>query len=339
VPTRLAWFYKPPINSSDEPSVLANFDYYVLTKGDETFLSKVRASRPEATVLQYFLLSQIVKPASGGVEYRNNAAYTPGDFDNLWTNHNDWFLKDINGNAIVEGGKFYRMDPGNPEWQKFWVDRVLAANTAWDGVFTDNLDLSLCAFERAGITVAKYGSDAAYTDALQSFMKYIYERITVGAGKPVSSNLVNGCSGRDNREKYFPYLSGGMDEAWAVDWSTGYVSASTWTADLASVDRFAGQLGRQMILVSQGSSTDTARQQFAFASYLLVSGKNVVYRYSNAAQSDAYKVPWLFQNYKAQLGAPQGARYTQSDGSVRRDFANGYVVVNPSARTSSIVVG
>lgn len=335
VPTRLAWFYKPPA-STDEATVLNQFDTFVLTKGDETFKAKVRAAQPDAKILQYFLLDQIVKPDAGAVEWRNNAAYTPGDFDYLWTNHNDWFLKDANGNAFVEGGKYYRMDPGNAEWRAFWVQRVLAANTGWDGVFTDNLDVSLCPYDKNGVTFPKYTTDAAYTDALQGFIKYIYDNVTVANGKPVSSNLVSGCTGRDYREKYYPYLAGGMDEGWAVDWSTGYLGTSTWQAHLASVDRFAGQLGRQMILVSQGSATDTVRQQFAFASYLLVSGPNVSWRYANYS---SYKVPFMFDNYASALGSPVGARFTQADGSVRRNFTNGYVVVNPSARTSSIVVG
>jgi hypothetical protein len=45
----------------------------------------------------------------------------------------------------------------------------------------------------------------------------------------------------------------------------------------------------------------------------------------------------MYGNYNVKLGSPRGARYLQ--GSVwRRDFTNGYVIVDPARHTASIVV-
>lgn len=334
VPTRLAWFYKPPA-LADEAVVLAEFDTFVLTKGDEEFRARVREARPDARVLQYVLFDQIVKPDEGGVEWRNNAAYEPGDFERLLREHPDWFLRDAAGDPVVEGGRYYRMDPGSAGWRAFWVERVLAANDDWDGVFADNLDVSLCAYDGDDLRFPQYPTDASYTDALLGFVQYAHERITIAAGKPLEANLVGSCAGRDLGEKYDAYLDGAMVEAFGVDWD-GYLDAAEWQQQLASVDRFVAGGDRRMILVSQGEAEDAARRQFAFASYLLVSGPTVSWRYASA---DSYEVPFPLDGLAVELGSPVGERVVQDDGSVRRDFTNGSVVVNPVTRTASIEVG
>lgn len=334
IPARLAWFYKPP-KSDYTTTVVRNFDTFVLSKGDESFRDRLRSGRSWVRVRQYFLLSQILKPASGQVEQRNQAAYMPGDFERLWRDHRDWFLKKADGSPVVEGS-YYRMDPGSAGWRSFWISRVSAANPGWDGVFTDNTDLSLCGLDRAGIKLAKYTTDAAYTDAIAGFLKAIHDQYHATTGKPVVSNLVNGCTGRDARAKYHPYIQGYMDEGWGVDWGSGYWSATRWRQQ---VDRAAKQaaLGKQVILVSQGARTATARQRFAFASYLLVAGPRISFRYTNARESGSYREAWMYDNYNARLGTPLGIRY-QTGGGWRRNFTHGYVLVNPTTHASKIVV-
>lgn len=334
IPARLAWFYKPP-TSTYTSTVVANFDTFVLSKGDESFRDRLRSGRSWVRVRQYFLLSQILKPASGQVEQRNQAAYMPGDFERLWRDHRDWFLKKPDGTPVIENG-YYRMDPGNQGWRDFWISRVRAANGGWDGVFADNTDLSRCGFDREGITLAKYSTDAAYTDAIAGFLKQIHERYHLATGKPFVANLVNGCTGRDARAKYHPYIQGYMDEGWGVDWGSGYWSATRWRQQ---VDRAAKQaaLGKQVILVSQGARTATARQRFAFASYLLVAGPRISFRYTNARESGSYREAWMYDNYNARLGTPLGIRY-QTGGGWRRNFTHGYVLVNPTTHSSKIVV-
>jgi hypothetical protein len=335
VTARLAWFYKPPRSASADV-VVREFDTFVLSRGDESFRDRVRAARPSVRVRQYFLLSQIIKPDAGEAEGRNQAAYLPGDFERLWRDHRDWFLLRADGSPVVEGGKYYRMDPGSAGWRSFWISRVSAANPGWDGVFTDNTDLSLCGFERYGIRLQKYATDAAYTDAIAGFLRQIHDRFHVATGKPVVSNLVNGCSGRDARAKYLPWIQGSMDEGWAVDWGSGYLSTTRWRLDLYRAARQAAS-GKQVILVSQGSRTDYARQRFAFASYLLIADPRISFRYSYARQDGAYREPWLYDNYRARLGSPKGPRYEVANGW-RRNFTHGHVIVNPSAHTARIVV-
>jgi hypothetical protein len=95
------------------------------------------------------------------------------------------------------------------------------------------------------------------------------------------------------------------------------------------------QLGKRVILISQGDQSDLPRQQFAFASYLLIAQGDASFRYTNSVS--AYDKVWLYANYTTDLGAPKAAKYLVN--SVwRRDFTKGYVLVNPVNHTGQIVL-
>jgi hypothetical protein len=128
------------------------------------------------------------------------------------------------------------------------------------------------------------------------------------------------------------YLDGAMQERWAVGWSVSeYVSVTKWRDDLTRAEKFQSQ-GKYMILVAPGSQADANRQNFAFASYLLISNGKAAFRYGN---SDTYREVWLYNNYQVDLGAPLGPRY-QSGNLWKRDFTRGSVTVDPANRTATI---
>ena len=90
--------------------------------------------------------------------------------------------------------------------------------------------------------------------------------------------------------------------------------------------------GKYIILVAPGDKTNTSRQNFAFASYLLISNGKAAFRY---ADDDLYREVWLYNNYNVDLGLPTGPRY-QTGTAWRRDFTKGYVIVDPVNRTATI---
>jgi hypothetical protein len=131
---------------------------------------------------------------------------------------------------------------------------------------------------------------------------------------------------------YLPYLEGAMKERFAVAWDeTSYLSESKWLRDLEQVERALAE-GKYLILVSPGNQSDSDRQNFAFASYLLINNGNAAFRYST---DDAYREVWLYNNYQIDLGTATGPRYW--DGNIwRRDFQYGYVTVDPVNHTARI---
>jgi hypothetical protein len=226
------------------------------------------------------------------------------------------------------------MDPGNAGWRNFFVTRLLEIDQqkGWSGVFLDNLEASLGEIKRDGLLTAKYKDDASYQAAVKGFIQYLYTNYAQAYNRPVVANIISR-STEAQWLNYTPYLTGAMQERWAVPWSNtpGFLSESKWSADMALAEKTQAQ-GRFIILVAQGAKGDTARQKFAFASYLLVSNGKASFRYSD---SSIYNEVWLYDNYKVQLGSPLGARY-QSGTAWRRDFTNGYVIVNPVNGTATI---
>lgn len=335
---QLTWFYKPPkdgnlqlLASRFSPFVMLNDDLAVRDQ-----LISMGAARP---FLQYLRADAIMDPGSCTKQpWRNNAAYNIGDFCKISTEHPDWFMLDKNGQRILnpDGSKvFYMMDPGNPGWRDFFLQRVIESqkDPNWNGVFLDNIEATLSFREQDGHLPANYPDDASYQQAVQGFVQHLYTNYFQPNGKLLYANLV---SRRDdaNWTNYITYLDGVMHEGWSIDWPNGYRSASTWEKHMKLAEQTQA-MGKFIMLISQGTQTNTELQKFAFASYLLVANGQAAFRYAN---SDVYSEIWMYPNYDLDLGAPLGARY-QSGSAWKRDFTNGSVTVDPVNHTASITQG
>jgi hypothetical protein len=330
----LAYFYKPPVDS-DASTLAKNFSTYILTRADEAFRDQLIASGVNAPILQYVRIEAIMDPGSCTAKpYRDNVAYKIGDFCTISQDHPDWFLLDKNGNRIKVDKKYYLMDPGNQGWREFWMSRTQESQEqlGWYGVFLDNVEASMSKIKSLGAAPANYPDDASYQAAILGFLKYIYTGYFQPQGRPLLANII---SLADSAVwfSYMQYLDGGMDEAWAVDWNSGYRSAAEWNEELSRAEQTQND-GKYAILISQGAQSNNARQNFAFASYLLVTNGKAAFRYTD---SNSYGKVWLYSNYELQLGSPLGPRY--ADGSLwKRDFTNGTVTVDPVNHTAQITV-
>jgi hypothetical protein len=331
----LAHFYKPPSNSN-AGTVVGNFNFMILSGGDEAFRDQLIAKGYTNTILQYFGSVGIQDPGSCAAQPRlNQVAYGINDFCWISQYHPEWFLLNNKGQRILAspGSDTYRMDLGNPAWRKFFTNRVIKyqASKGWSGLFLDNLEASLSFIQRDGHTLAKYPTDASYQAAIRGFLEYLKTNYSQTYNRPVVTNII---ARRDESSwfGYMPYLDGAMQESWAVDWSpNGYVSTEKWKSDLALAEKTQSQ-GKHIVLVSQGGQADTNRQNFAYASYLLISNGKAAFRYGSAAN---YRQVWLYNNYQVNLGTPLGPRY-QTGTSWRRDFTGGYVIVDPVNHTATI---
>ena len=329
---QLAWFYKPPEKES-LPILAENYDIFVLTHKDEGQRDTLKSLGVKSPILVYLQFVEIKDPGSCTEGPQGNqVAYEVGDFCEISENHPDWFLLDQNGNRIVYNNNTYYMDPGNAEYRAFWLQRAKALQEQydWDGVFIDNVEVSLNKLENMEIALAKYPDDASYQAAIESFLKYVYENHFEPSGLPVLANIIS-VDDWDVWLRYLQYLDGAMIEAFAVDWSNGYRSSTDWKEQLSAVEQALAQ-NKQIILVSQSGQARPKHQQFSLASYLLVADRNAYFRY---ADSDNYREVALYENYSLDLGTALGPRY--KDGSFwRRDFTNGSVLVDPNTHSSEI---
>jgi len=328
----LAYFYKPP-EDSDAPTLAHNFSTFILTRADETFRDQLIASGVDAPIMQYVRLEAIMDPGSCTAQpYRDNVAYKIGDFCTISQDNPDWFLLNADGSRIKVDGKYFLMDPGNQEWREFWLSRTQESQEqlGWYGAFLDNVEGSLSKVYSLGGKPVNYPDDASYQAAIQGFLQYIYTSYFQPQGRPLMANIIS-LPDTATWFKYIQYLDGAMDEAWAVDWHTGYESLSEWNAELAIAEQTQNN-GKYAILISQGDQSNTNRQSFAFASYLLISNGRAAFRYTNY---DNYEKTWLYPNYDIDLGSPLGPRYPQGN-LWKRDFTNGSVTVDPVNHTAQI---
>lgn len=328
---QLAWFYKPP-DDGNLAAISQYFDFYILTQNDEATRDMLRAQGVTAPFLQYFRFDAIHDPGSCTESPRGNqVAYMPGDFCTISTQHPDWFLLDESGERITSG-RNYLMDPGSEGWREFWLKRAMQSQQTkgWDGVFLDNVEASLSKRESRGALPQKYPDDASYQAAVKGFLEYIYTAYFQPQNRPLFANII-ALSNADIWFEYLPYLDGAMEEAFAVSWDD-YKSTQSWEADMNRAEQTQA-LGKRMVLVAQGTRDDTGREQFAYASYLLITNPGTAaFRYTN---DEAYGETWLYSNYLLDLGKPLGQRYYKG-GAWRRDFANGTVTVYPDDHTATI---
>ncbi len=328
----IAYFYKPPTNS-DATTLAKNFSTYILTRADETFRDQLIANGVQSPILQYVRFEAIMDPGSCSAQpWRNQVAYKIGDFCSISNDHPDWFLLNSNGNRIVVDGNFYLMDPGNQEWREFWLSRTQESQEGlgWYGVFLDNVEASLYKVNRLGGVLAKYPDDASYQAAIQGFLQFLYTSYFQPQGRPLLANIIS----LDDTAvwfKYLQYLDGAMDEGWAVDWKSGYLSVSEWNDALTRAEKTQA-MGKYALLISQGDQANTNRQNFSFASYLLISNGRASFRYTNHSN---YESVWLYPNYNIDLGSPLAPRYQQGN-MWRRDFTKGSVIVDPVNHTAEI---
>ncbi len=332
---QLAWFYRPP-NDGNLLRLVENFDTFILTQQDVDERQELNALGMTRPIPQYFRMDAIMDPGGCNEKpWRNQVAYKEGDFCMISEQHPDWFLLDVSGNRIVEGSdiQFYFMDPGNPEWRTFFLTRVRESQETlgWVGVFLDNAEASFGKREKNGQMPGAYPDEASYISAIEGFLEYLYSGYFQPQGRPLYANII---SVRDETiwYRYLNYLHGAMEEAWAADWWDGYFSTDGWEEHMQRAEQ-SQFYGREVILVSQGDQSDFARQEFTFASYLLINHGLASFRY---AHHSAYNQPWLYGNYYLELGEPLGARYQVGD-EWHRDFTNGTVIVNPLTHTSKIV--
>jgi len=329
----LAWFYKPP-DPDQINSLVQNFDLFILTHKDEAVRDQLRSMGVNSPIFQYLLLTEIRRPDTCDENnHGNQVAYQKGDFCLIKDQHLDWFLLDKSGNPIHADNTTYFMDPGNPEFRKFWLQRAheMQAQYGWDGLFIDNVEASLSKIRQMGLTTAKYPNDSSYQSAVEGFLVYLRENNPELNKRLMIANIVS-VSEDEVWIHYIENLDGAMIESFAVDWSTGYKSAPDWEQQMDTIEK-ALALGKILILVSQGRQyDDVSREQFAFASYLLVSNGNTAFRYAN---SENYRDIWLYENLYIDPGLPLGPRYREGE-AWRRDFTNGYVLVNPWTNSSQL---
>ncbi len=357
---QFTYFYKPPTDGTSASDVAALNRYIILTHGDESYRSSLKQAGYTGPVLQYLGAAEVDGPSPSGAcnttfqPWHNQVAMEVGDFCSILNPNEGWFLHNASGQRLYEdngGGHYtYHMNPAATGWQSLFVQRALrelqgdATHPAmgYDGLFLDNVCINLYSLihmvvNSNGAYPKEYASDGAYRAAMAGFLSRLRSSLH-GTGKswPVLANFASDDYVATSWDGYLPYVDGGMHEYFATNWpSQGYPSVSEWETDLEKAEKVAAQ-GKVFLGIGQGSQSDTMRMKYGYGSYLLVMQPGQSY-YRYALASNGYASEWTYGDYSTDLGVPSGARFQQADGTWKRNFTKGYVVVDPNTHAVQIV--
>ncbi len=332
----LGWFYRPPANVEIR-ELATHAQRYILTHLDEPLRDGLRDLGEPGPFLQYVRFEAIMDNTELDYTWQNQVAHREGDWEFVSEENPDWFLLDTNGDRMPVGsegesdGRFYYMDPANPGWRAFFLERLQAfqEDNDWDGVFLDNVEASLAKQGRQGRTPARYPTDAAWTAAVEDFLRYVSEWARE-QGRPLEVNVVEDRDvAGEVRARFLRHVDGVMTENWLGD-------DLPWAVRLDRAEE-TQRAGKHVWLIANGEREDEEEQRFAYASFLMVDENAASFRYT---AYDSYNQFWLYDTYattREDLGPPTGPRMLEGD-SWRREFENGTVTVDPQRRRAVIEV-
>ena len=358
---RQALFYDRPVDGTALETVVSKAQLVVLGRGVDHWMKELNSAGHQGLILQYFLALEAGGPgpyknssagcSSSWTPLKNTVGYRPGDFCKYIHPNESWFLHNSRGERLYSGGRSdggwnYQMNPASAGWRAYartFMARDLfgdstQAKIGFEGIFLDNVPLKIGKVQKkvanATGSVKEFGDDAGYKNAVIGYLDYLNDGLRRD-GRPLWGNLIEeGGVTPSDYLRFTGQLDGYMHEAWATGYIGSDSSAERWEENLSVAETTLGQ-GKGLMATAQGEKYDYARQRFALASYLLVSnGGNAYFRYAD--YHDTYRKWYQYDNYNVKLGAPKGKRY-RSGSSWRRDFACGHVIVDPVARSGSIV--
>jgi len=353
--TQFAMFYHPPTDGTPITSLSTEAKALIFTNGDEAYLNQMRAYGFNGPALEYFMANEASGPANlenasspcgPYLFYPNNLAGVAGDFCTALHPVESNFLHNSAGRRLYSTQSWtdgagphtvyiYLMNPAAAGWQAYVGLHLadLMARSPYTGVFLDNLDLAPTRGQQRETdsdgTIEEYSSGSAYEASIESYLTAI--RLAIPQELSLWANMTEGGNAVDAWDAYLPYLNGVMDEAFGTRWNRANDS-DAWLAQVQRMERVLAE-GKSFLGVGQGSQTDTQRQRFALASYLLAANENAFFRYANDAN---YYDAWWYSNYAVNLGAPIGPSYQAGGGVWQRDFACGKVTVDPKAHVGMI---
>lgn len=260
--------------------------------------------------------------------------------------HPDWVLRDAQGRPLYipygcGSGSCpqYAADVGSAQWRQHWIDEVKSEmGKGYIGVHVDDVNLSMSVGNGNGDAVRPIDprtgqsmTDVAWKGYVVDFLAEIRRQLPDAW---ISHNPVWSESESD------PYVQREVAAADAIELERGFSDPGFTQATgkygfetfLDHIDWLHGQ-GKSVIL--QPYNLDTAaKREFEVASYFLIQQGD------DAITSDdrAYPDNW-WQGWATDIGTPKGERYSWH-GLLRRDFAEGFVLVNsPGAETKKVELG
>jgi hypothetical protein len=288
--------------------------------------SRINAEHPAALVLAYKNVWAVTTSGArdrslpAGLAYETVAA------------RSSWQLHDGSGAWLrfSDYPNLWQANAGDADYQRAWVASVLTdlAQGPFDGVFLDDLLTSADA-HHPGATSPAYPTDADMLAATRSFLTAVTPPLRA-AGLVVVGNIPAAYRHAGLWGDWLGLIDGAMEENF-VHYSTGQFvddRGGEWSAHVAELETATAQNKPLVVHTERGRGDDSAVRSYAYGSYLLASGPTTFFSYGDTFT--------IIPEAGVGLGPPTSPRYEIAPGVWARQFANGIVVVNPSAKKVAV---
>ncbi|MFA6100528.1 MAG: putative glycoside hydrolase [Victivallaceae bacterium] len=328
----------------------------------------IKSINPNIKIYLYQLAGQVADNTDGYTimwltnlaRWNNRRTLDGGPGTNVNQDHPEFFLLDANSSRIYVLGyaNTWYMDAGLAAYQNYWLQCTVndIVNQQWvaDGVFLDNCSTL---FTAGSSTPVKYPSNASWITAMHSFINATTAGLHAAGQKTFcnrsQSNTVDGYNAFIALDGIANPPDAAMEEgAFATRWGTGcdvlFYDEVSWKRQvdiLSAVHNYKINHVSATKLSAGGSGTDNYGKSvtfydtlwYALCSYQL--GKNEINdnSYFSFPMDANYSIqPWYdeFDTGKLNLGyaaGPYQIKVISGNNIYMREFANGYVYVNPAA--------
>lgn len=322
-------------------------------------IDKLRAYNSDFILLHY-RLAEAAGPAAGiGHDSLSDSTVDGNAFsDEEWNNNlqnKDWYIKNDAGVKLRNTSwNWYPFDLSRSATQRneiadYWVARVKKEVTATksDGVFADSYGLIFGPWQTSGAKQYMFDSNwnlditeskSWLTNVLVPYSDRIWDAL-----KSENISYIPNCgqliTSWDTIENY-THSDGCMVEGF-TGFQESLETESDWELEMNNVLTLANRGKITLAQTDFSSFADATRRSFIVGSYLISKGEK---SYVNmfAAQNGGVELQW-FPEYDLPLGAystlPQNVTELKWQGVFRRDFAKGFVLVNPYSEKKTVSLG
>jgi hypothetical protein len=264
--------------------------------------------------------------------------------------NNGWLLKDAAGNYMTGYGS-YLGDVGSAGYQQTWAANVatLLTQTGADGVYIDDVLSNIGTWSNCGCFPAKYPSQAAWQNAMVSFMAYIGPAlkakgfyVLASAHAFIPGDLRSNDASLEKLwwQQLAPYVSGLSTEYWTLNPATPSQIRSTGSQWYQQWDAWQGLVttaqnaGIDFFGLTYGTAGTPNIMRYAKGSFLLDwNGRGGAVMFEPTDGSD----PWNL-NWTSDPGVPSAAKVQIASGVWQRQYSAGTVVVNTNGYAVTVTV-
>ncbi|MEJ2139438.1 MAG: DNRLRE domain-containing protein [Gammaproteobacteria bacterium] len=329
--------------------------FFVDGKADFTPWTDNPTEAQKAVMLENYYRMQVYSPYGDRVlewfpnswEYEDAYKISPGG--SVDAEHPEWILRDAAGNKLYipfacSGGTCpqYAGDMGNPEFRRFWIDRLAQTMAkGYKGIFVDDLNMLMRVGNGYGDKVTpidpRTGAPMTFADWQRYVAEFSEEIRAAFPTAEIAHNVIYWSEPADGNDEWLirqamaaDYIN--LERGATTDGMRGGTGKYGFETFLSYID-WAHGLGKNVTLDDDDSDTIRERDLELAVYFLINNGGDMI-----GADGDRSRMnpDNFWSGYRTNLGEALGDRYKEN-GIFRRDFQCGVTLVNQPEEPSRTI--